>query len=74
MVDVECSHRIVIITTRFGLECDDGEPEICGDCSARWDRGEACEDWCATNQPVPELSSLAVEEQEVNFFEEAGHR
>jgi hypothetical protein len=53
----------------LGLDCDDGEPEICGDCGARWDRGEACEDWCETNRPVPE--SVAVSEQEVNLFEEA---
>jgi hypothetical protein len=61
----------------FGLDYDDGEPDICEDCGARWDRGEAGEDWCATNRPVPEavpVSCLAVEEQEVNFFEEAGHK
>jgi len=39
----------------FGLDCDDCEPEICGDCSARWDRGEACEEWSATNRAEPEL-------------------
>jgi hypothetical protein len=35
---------------------------------------KTCEDWCETNrlasEPVP-VSSLAVEEQEGNFFEEA---
>ena len=60
----------------FGAYCDE-EAEICGDCGARWDRGEACEDWCAMNRPVPEpvpVSCLAVEEQEVNFFEEAPNK
>jgi hypothetical protein len=37
----------------FGADCDKDEPEICGDCGARWDRGEACEEWCATNHPEP---------------------
>jgi len=61
----------------LGLDCDEDEAEICVDCSARWDRGEACEDWCETNRPVPEpvaVSCLAVEEQEVNVFEEAAHK
>ena len=61
----------------LGLDCDEDEPEICGDCGARWDLGEACEDRCETNRPVPEpvpVSCPAVEEQEVNFFEEAGHK
>jgi hypothetical protein len=61
----------------FGADCDEDEAEICGDCGARWDCREACEDWCATNRAVPEpvpVSCLAVEEQEVNFFEEAGHK
>jgi hypothetical protein len=31
-----------------GAYCDEDETEICGDSSARWDRGEACEDWCET--------------------------
>ena len=59
----------------LGADCDEDEPDICGDCGARWDRGEACEDWCATNRAEPEpvpVSRLAVEEQQVNFFEEAG--
>ena len=59
----------------LGLDCDLDEPEICEDCGARWDRGEACEDWCETNRPVPEpvpVSCLAVDEQEGNSFEEAG--
>jgi len=58
----------------LGLDCDEDEPDICRDCGTRWDLGEACEDWCETNRPVPEpvpVSCLAVEEQEVNFFEEA---
>ena len=56
----------------FGAYCDEDETEICGDSSARWDRGEACEDWCETNRPVPE--PVAVSEQEVNLFEEAAHK
>ena len=47
---------------------DEDEAEICGDCSARWDLGEACEDWCETNRAEPEpvqVSCRAVEEQEV---------
>ena len=56
----------------FGVDCDVDEPEICGDCSAQWDRGEACEDWCETNRPVPE--PVAVSEQEVNLFEPAAHK
>ena len=61
----------------LGLNCDEDEPEICGDCSARWDRGEACEEWCETNRPVREpvlVSCPAVEEQEVNVFEAATHK
>ena len=61
----------------FGAYCGEDEPEICGDCGARWDLGEACEDRCETNRPVPEpvpVSCPAVEEQEVNFFEEATHK
>jgi hypothetical protein len=61
----------------FGAYCDEDGAEICVDCDARWDRGEACEDWCETNRPVPEpvvVSCLAVEEQEINFFEEASHK
>jgi hypothetical protein len=56
----------------FGVDCDQDEPEICGDCCAQWDRGEACEDWCETNRPVPE--PVAVSEQEVNLFEEAANK
>jgi hypothetical protein len=59
----------------LGADRDEDEPDICGDCGARLDRGEACEDWCATNRAEPEpvpVSRLAVEEQQVNFFEEAG--
>ena len=55
----------------LGLDCDFDEPEICGDCRARWDLGEACEDWCETNRPVAEpvpASCLVVEEQEVTFL------
>jgi hypothetical protein len=58
----------------FGAYCVENEGEICEDCAARWDLGEACEDWCETNRPVPEpvpVSCLAAEEQEVYFFEEA---
>jgi hypothetical protein len=50
----------------FGAYCDEDEWEICVDCGARWDRGEACEEWCATNRAEPEavpVSCLAVEEQ-----------
>ena len=36
----------------LGLDCDVDEPEICGDCRARWDLGEGCEEWCETNRPV----------------------
>jgi hypothetical protein len=39
----------------LGVDCDGDEPDICGDCSARWDRGEACEEWSATNRAEPEL-------------------
>ena len=58
----------------FGAYCDEDEWEICVDCGARWDRGEACEKWCATNRAEPEpvpVGCLAVEEHESNFFEEA---
>ena len=61
----------------LGADRDEDEPEICGDCSARWDLGEACEEWCATNRADPEpvpVSCVAVEEQEVNLFEEATHK
>jgi len=43
----------------LGVDCDEDEPEICEDCCARWDRGEAC--WCETNRPVP-VTCLAVED------------
>ena len=59
----------------LGADCDEDEPDICGGCGARWDLGEACEECCATNRAEPEPVSvirLAVEEQEVNSFEEAG--
>jgi hypothetical protein len=52
----------------LGVDCDQDEPKICEDCGARWDRGEACEQWCATNRAEPEPASascLAVEEEEV---------
>ena len=61
----------------FGAYCEEDEPEICEDCGACWDRGEACEDWCETNRPEAEpvpVSCLAVEEEEVTFFEEASHK
>ena len=61
----------------LGLDCDENECEICEDCGARSDRGEACEDWCETNRPVREpvpISYPTVEEQEVTFFEEACHK
>jgi hypothetical protein len=61
----------------FGADCDEDEAEICGDCGARRDRGETCEQWCAGNRPVwePVAASLpAVEEQEVNFFERARNK
>ena len=61
----------------FGADCDEDEAEICVDCGARADRGDACEEWCATNRADPEpvpVSCLAVEEQEVNFFEEAPNK
>ena len=61
----------------FEADYDEDETDICGNCCARWDRGEACEDWCETNRPVPEpvpVSCLAVDEQEGNFFEEAQMR
>ena len=55
----------------FGAYCDEDEADICGDCGARWDRGEACEEWCATNwaepEPVP-ASWPAVEEEEVTLL------
>ena len=35
---------------QFGAYCDEDEPETCGDCDARWYRGEACEHWCETNR------------------------
>jgi hypothetical protein len=38
----------------LGADRDVDEPRICEDCGARWDRREACEDWCETNRPVPE--------------------
>jgi hypothetical protein len=59
----------------LGLDCDEDEPEICEDCGAR--RNQACEEWCETNRAEPEpapVSCLAVEEQEGNFFEEAGRQ
>ena len=61
----------------LGLDSDEDESEICEDCDARSDRGEACEEWCETNRPVPEpvpVGCSPVEEQEVNFFAEASHR
>jgi hypothetical protein len=61
----------------FGAYCDEDEAEICVDCGARADRGDACEEWCATNRADPEpvpVSCVAVEEQEVNVFEEAAHK
>ena len=66
--------RIGITTTRWDVMKMSMEQEICGNCRARWGLGEACEDWCETSRPVAEpvpVSCLAVEEQEVNFFEEA---
>ena len=59
---------------QLGVDCDQDEPEICEDCGARWDRGEACEEWCATNRAEPEpapSSCLAVEGQVGDVFEEA---
>ena len=53
----------------LGADCDEDEPDICGGCGARWDLGEACEEWCATNRAEPEpapVGCLTVEEQEVN--------
>jgi hypothetical protein len=58
----------------FGAYDEEDKADICGDCGAWWDLGEACEEWCETNQPVQGPSSLAVEEQEVNFFEEARNK
>ena len=61
----------------LGADWDEDEAEICEDCCARWDRGEACEEWCATNRAEPEavpVSCLTVEEQEVNFLEEARNK
>ena len=56
----------------LGLDCDADEPEICEDCGARWDRGEACED-CLRNESAHVGAGtdqlLAVEEQGVDFFE-----
>jgi hypothetical protein len=70
-------HRIGIINDPLGLDRELDQPEICGDCGARWDRGEACEEWCATNRAVPEptpVSRLADEEEEVNLFEGARNK
>jgi hypothetical protein len=49
----------------LGGDRDEDEADICGDCGACLDRGEACEDRCETNRPAPEpapISCLAVEE------------
>jgi hypothetical protein len=53
----------------LGLDCDQDEPEICGDCSARWDRGEACEDLCTTNRQSRNRSRSvpSVGDEEVNL-------
>jgi len=54
----------------FGAFCDEDEAEICEDCGARWNLGEACEEWCETNRPVPEpirVSSPAVERARGHF-------
>jgi hypothetical protein len=58
----------------WSADCDEDEPDICGGCGARWDLGETCEEWCATNRAEPEpvpITRLGVEEQEVTFFEGA---
>ena len=68
---------IVIITTRWDLIAMRMKPRSAKTAAARWDRGEACEEWCQTNRPVLEpvlVSYLALEEQEVKFFEEACHK
>jgi hypothetical protein len=50
---------------------DEDEAEICQCCGARLDLGEACEEWCMTNQaasePVPVCLS-AIEEQDLTFL------
>jgi hypothetical protein len=43
----------------LGADRDEDEAEICGECGARWDRQS------------PERVCLALEEQEVKFFEGA---
>ena len=61
----------------LGADWDEDQAEICADCDARRDLGEACEDWCETNRAAPEpvpVSCLSVEEQEVNFFEGARNK
>jgi hypothetical protein len=52
----------------LGADWDEDQGEVCGDCGARWDLGEACEQWCETNRAEPEpvaASGLAVDEQEI---------
>lgn len=42
------------------------DTEICRCCGARWDSGEACEEWCVTNQAALELAPdlpLVIEEE-----------
>ena len=59
---------------QFGVDCDQDEPESCGNCGARWGLGESCEEWCETNRAKPEpvaASGLAVDEQEIALFEGA---
>ena len=63
--------QIVIITTRAALIAMRMKSRSAKTAAALGGRGEACEEWCATNRPVPEpVHSLAVKEQEVDFFAE----
>lgn len=48
----------------LGGDRDEDQPEICEDCDARWDLGEACEEWCATNRGVPELVPVPERREE----------
>jgi hypothetical protein len=52
----------------LGAYWDEDQGEVCGDCGARLDLREACEEWCETNRAKPEpvaASGLAVDEQEI---------
>ena len=66
--------RIVMITTRSELIAIKMNPRSAETAGPGGTRGEACEDWCATNRAEPEpvpVSCLAIEEQEDTFLEKA---